>query len=325
MEKVLNQEEIDAVFRAARGAASDGGSSNERKTTPCNFRQAGQIGSDQVRSISALHEGFARNLTHWLAAYLRTSFECNLVSVEQISYREVLSRIPELAYVASFCLNPGGSIGALQLDLSIAFPIIDVLLGGQGSGESQLREATEIEDGILEGVVRIICRELQTAWQPLGLEFVFDQRQQPSQMQRVMAPSELTLCLSFELRMPEARGTLNLIFPSVVATALLRKLSLDWAYQKPQASAEISKQLRQRLLGCSFVVELGLPEVRLRVSDVVRLRPGDLLPLRRSVNSPINLVVGDQRLFTAAAVRKGNARAAQVKSRIELRSTVGGK
>jgi hypothetical protein len=34
--------------------------------------------------------------------------------------------------------------------------------------------------------MRIICRELQSAWQVLALEFEFDERQQSEQVQRLM-------------------------------------------------------------------------------------------------------------------------------------------
>lgn len=315
MEKVLNQEEIDAMFRAARQGKS-AGKPQVPKVLPCNFRQAGQISSDHVRSISALHEVFARNLAHWMAAYLRTAFDCNLVSVEQIPYREVVSRIPDLAYLASLRLNPMEAIGALQLDLSLAFPIIDVLLGGQGASEQQKRDVTEIEEEILQGVVKIMCRGLETAWQPIGLEFVFGQRQQPSQMQRLMPPNEMTLSLSFEIRMSEARGTLNLILPAVVSNALLRKLARDWAYQKPQGTADANSHIRARLMHCAFPVELGLTAVPVRVADLLALQPGNLLPLRRPVGTSASILAGGRELFAANAVRQGNMIAAQVRERI---------
>lgn len=314
MEKVLNQEEIDAMFRAVRGRDGAAAPQPGRKILPCNFRKAGQINSEQVGSISALHEGFARNLTHWLAAYLRTVFECNLVSVEQIPYREVLSRIPEVAYLATFRLNPMDAVGALQLDLTLAFPIIDMLLGGGGKTKAPVRDVTEIEEQILEGVVKIICRELQTAWQPLGLEFVFDQRQQPAQMQRVMAPAEMTLCLSFEIRMSDTHGALNLVFPSVVSNALLRKLAREWAYQRPHASEDARKRLIQKLLNAPFVVQLGLVEVPIRIEELLSLTPGMLLHLRRTADCPATVLVGGCEMFKATPARQLGMRAGQVQA-----------
>lgn len=313
MEKVLNQEEIDAMFRAARGTLQEDARSRNRRISAFNFRQSGQIGSEHVRSISALHEGFARNLTHWLGAYLRMAFECNLVSVEQIPYREALGRIPDLTYLASFRLNPGEAIGALQIDLSVAFPIIDVLLGGQGHCQRQERDVTEIEEQILEGVVRIICRELQSSWQPLGLEFLFDQRQQQAQMQRLIAPDDLTLSLSFEIRMPDVQGVLNLIFPSVVSNAL-RKLSRDWSYQKPHATPETAARLRDNMMNCPFVVELGLPGLPVRVTEILQIAPGTVVPLHIPATTVATLAVAGRPMFSAIPVCRGTSRAAHVQA-----------
>ena len=106
-------------------------------------------------------------------------FEANLVSVEQLSYGEFLQRVPEITYLAAVNVRPLEAVAALELDLALAFPIIDLLLGGRGKTDSEVREITEIEEQILESVVRIICREFQSAWQPLlEVEFIFDQRQQ---------------------------------------------------------------------------------------------------------------------------------------------------
>ena len=49
-----------------------------------NARRAGQIGREQLQAINLLHEGFARNLTHSLGAYLRVVFTATLVSAEHL-------------------------------------------------------------------------------------------------------------------------------------------------------------------------------------------------------------------------------------------------
>src|SRR5580692_9500098 len=232
MEKTLKQNEIDALFKAARSttpeaARPEGG----KRVLPYNFSSAGQISTEQLRAISLLNDLFARNLTHNLAAWLRTRFQVNLVSAEQIPFNEFLLRIPEISYVASVRLEPLGAISVLQLDLALAPPVIDLLLGGEGK-DGPLRELTDIEEAILGSVVEIICRELTAAWQPVGLSFNFERRQMQTQVARIMSVTEKTLCLSFEIRMPHASGLLNLAFPAVVAHTILRGLTSDWGRRR---------------------------------------------------------------------------------------------
>ncbi|MFZ1015404.1 MAG: hypothetical protein WAN28_18820, partial [Terracidiphilus sp.] len=206
MEKTLKQDEIDALFLAAQSAEPDGVQGEVRaRVDPYNFATSGQISTEQLRAISMLNDLFARNLTHNLAAWLRTRFQVNLVSAEQIPFNEFLLRIPEINYVSSVRLEPLGALSVLQLDLGLAPPIIDLLLGGEGR-EGPLREITDIEESILGSVVEIICRELTTAWQSVGLSFNFERRQMQTQAARIMAVSEKTLCLSFEIRMPHCSG-----------------------------------------------------------------------------------------------------------------------
>ena len=324
MEKVLNQEEIDAMFRAARGATGASVPAQQVKYTTWDLRQAGQIKKEQVRAISMLHEGFARTLTHSLGAYLRVVFETNVVSVEQLTFREFLSRIPDLAYSSSFTVNPLGVAGVMVLDLSLTFPIIDLLLGGNGAADQEPREMTEIEEQILEGVVQILCRELETAWQSLGLQFVSEQRLQPAQIRRLMPPNEKALALSFEIKMPASRGMLNVIFPAVVSNALLRKLSREIAYQKPHGSAATGEWLRSRIRECPFTVELDATSLSVPMSTLLKLQPGDVLRLQHSLRQTPKLVVTGQEIFEAVPARRGVTRAAQVVRLIESLTKISG-
>lgn len=247
-------------------------------------------------------------------AYLRIGFECSLVSAEHLTYREFLQRIPEKTYLASCDLAPVGAIGLLQVDLAIAFPIIDVLLGGEGKGSDEVRDITEIEEQVLESVVRIIFRELQTTWAAISLAFNFGQRQQILQAQRLMPPDEKNLCLSFEIKMSDTRGTLNLAVPAVVSNALLRKISADLSYQRPHSPIEARRQIEKKLLNCAFSVELSLPHLNVPLQSLAELAPGIVLPFSRNASEPAVLQVEEVRLCRAAPVRVNARRAARVLS-----------
>lgn len=317
MEKVLNQEEIDAMVRAARsGGTADASLPLQPQVEPWDARRAGQIGREQLQAITTLHEGFARNLTHALGAFLRVVFATTLVSAEHLAYREFLQRIPETTYIASCRLDPMGVNAALQLDLKVAFPIIDLLLGGEGKGMAATRETTDIEEQILDSVARIICRELGTAWQALALVVNFEERLDTGAAGRLMAPQEKVLCLSFEVTMPEVRGGLNLAVPAAVSNALLRKISADWSHRRPRGISDSRPRLMRRLLDCPFQVELGATDVRVAVSALAALAPGLLLPFARSAAEPASLLVAGREMFRAQPARCGQTRAARILERV---------
>jgi flagellar motor switch protein FliM len=274
-----------------------------------------------MHAISLLHESFARNLTNSVGAYLRIGFNAALVSAEYLAYAEFLQRIPEVTYLASLKLEPLGAIGLLQLDLSVAFPLIDVLLGGEGKGAPPSREITEIEEQILETVVRIICRELQTSWQAMSLEFLFEQRQQPQQVQQLLPAEEKTLSLSFEITVAESRGTMNLVVPAVVSNALLRKLTIGFAASQRRSRPDSNHRLQMRLMDCAFDTELCMNSVTVAMSQLASLEPGDLLVLRRRIDLAGTLLISGREMFSATVARRGPMRAAKLLDRCRGRDS----
>ena len=310
-EKTLKQNEIDALFQAALSSTPEAEKAEARaRAVAYNFSSAGQISTEQLRAISMLNDLFARNLTHNLAAWLRTRFQVNLVSAEQIPFNEFLLRIPEISYVASVRMEPLGALAVLQLDLALAPPIIDLLLGGEGR-DGVLRELTDIEESILASVVEIICRELTAAWQPVGLSFNFERRQMQTQVARIMSVTEKTLCLSFEIRMPHSSGLLNLSFPAVVANTILRRLTSDWARRRRHGD-DTRARMETAARRIRFGASLQLPAARMAASAIENLEPGTVLRLDLAANSLSEWKVGGQTLSLAQAIRQGAHRAARI-------------
>ena len=314
MEKALKQDEIDALFEAAQSRSisktAEVRAGVPAKTQPYSFSRAGQINNEQMRAISLLNDIFARNLAHNLGVWLRSRFQVNLVSAEQMPFSEFLLRIPELSYVSSVRLEPLGALSVLQLDLALAPPMIDLLLGGEGR-PGTVRELTDIEESILASVVDVICRELSSAWQPVGLSFNFERRQMQTQVARIMPVTEKTLCLTFEIRMPESSGLLNLAFPAVVSNTILRRLIGEWGKQRRHGN-EIRESLGKRAGLVRFGAALQLPPVRIAARELEDLKVGGMIKLAVPSNRPAELRVAGVPLFDARAVCFGEHRGAHL-------------
>jgi len=316
MKKTLGQHEIDALFSKARESQKADTGAERKKAVPCDLRRANQPTPDHVSAITTLHETFARRLSSSLAAYFRVTFEVNLMSVEQLTYWDFLSRMPELTYFASMHALPIDARAAIQLDMSLAFPIVDVILGGSGQETIETRDLTEIEEQILETVFRLIVQDLQTTWSStMPIEFQFEQRQRNVQMQSTMQPGERILCLTFEARVSDVVGTLAMVFPAVVASALLRRLSAQWSYSERTPSLDSRRRLRELILESRFLADLSLPGSSITIRQLVNLEVGHVLSLPKRAREPVHLNIAGEPMFRAHPVQHGTQRAAKIQER----------
>jgi flagellar motor switch protein FliM len=317
MEKQLGQDEIDLLFASARaGAVNEPAAPGEngepaRRREPYNFSHSGQISNDQMKAISTVNNLFARNLTTNLGGWLRSQFQVALVSGEQMIYSEFLERVPEPAYVCSARLEPLDAPGVVQMDLTLAPPMVDLLLGGSGRA-GPLREPTDIEEQILMSVMEIVVRELNGAWQPVGLKFAIEKRERGAQIARLMPTAEKTLCVSFEIRMPQAQGMLNVCLPAVVLNTILRR-SIAEQDRPRRRSREARARLMDLMGEAKFGAVLQFPSMRLNARELAELSPGKVLRLPLPRHSAAELRVAGLPIFEAQAVRSGEHRGAQVK------------
>jgi len=244
------------MVRAARtGGGADSGH-KEPNVEPWDVHRAGQIGREQLAAITQLHESFARSLTLALGTYLRVCLPPPWYrpSISPTASLPSASRKPLIWPPANWI---HGRPRRPATGSESGFPIIDLLLGGEGKGIAAPRDITEIEDQIVESVARIVCRELGAAWHAIELQVSFEERIELALAQRLMLPNEKILSLSFEVSLLEVRGGLNLAVPVSLSHALLRKISKAWMDSRPRGRPSGGNGCSAGLLQCPFPVELG--------------------------------------------------------------------
>jgi flagellar motor switch protein FliM len=319
MEKILNQEEIDKLFHRSKQSAPKHPVARRRVVKECDFRQGGQLSKDQVRQLTSLHDNFAPSVSNSLGAYLRVAFQMSLVAVEQLTYSEFLGRLPEQTYFSTALLMPVEETAALQMDLPLIFPMIDLLLGGSGNALPEARDLTEIEEQIATTVIGMLWRELQATWQASWrLEFQPGARLKQSQIISLVPSAERVLNVSFEIQLKEVRGVLNLIFPAIVSNVLLRKLSQQGSFHRRRHSVDTASRIRERLLDSSVTVNLDLAHIPLRIRDIVDMQQGTILSLRHSVDEPMLIALNGTAAYKGIPVSCGPTRGGLIQSKLPM-------
>jgi flagellar motor switch protein FliM len=310
MAKVLGQDEIDAMFATARAESESAAAPAVEQFEMYNFGRAGNISNEQMRAIATVNDLFARNLMQSIGAWLRCEYKVQLVSGEQMAYTEFVDRLSEGTYVCSIRLEPLGARGLIEVELVLASPMVDLLLGGKGRPEAP-RQLTEIEDLIMASVVQMMVKELNSAWLPVGLQFTFERRETAGQVARMMPAGERTLCVCFEVKMPEVQGVINICLPAVVLNTILRRLTSG--RDRPRRVAEeVRSRVRDLLSDARVGSTLQFPPMRVAASKIAALSVGSVLRLPIPRHAAAELKVAGHPLGPAWPVRTGEHRGARM-------------
>jgi flagellar motor switch protein FliM len=308
LSRQLSQQEIDAVFQNLE---------DRKRDTPAvkfDFRRPDRIPKSQVRAIHLLHDTFVRNVVSSLSAYLRSYLTVNLVSVEQLSYAEFLDGLPSPTCMVSLGLRPYDGNGVLELNPSLVFPILEMLLGGSGKSSGAIqREITEIEQRLLDGLFRIILNDLREAWKGVTeIDFTIEAMETEPQLLHILAPNEAIVSIGVEIRMGDAVGMMNIALPSIVIKMMRQKFDQQWLVRKTLVTeAEQARGLRM-LGGAALTLEARLEGPRLSVRDFLNLEEGNLLTFDLPIEHPVELKVNGERKFSAQIVSTGKKRACLV-------------
>ena len=291
-DRVLSQDEIDNVFKQVRETHPEDDPS--KKAVPYDFRRPDRIAKDQLRSIHLLHENFARGLASSLSAYLRAYVAVNLVSVEQLSFMEFTQCLPSPTSMIALGMKPFDGNAVLEMNPSLVFPLIEMLLGGTIKAPVKVtREITEIEQSIMDSLIRIILNDLRAAWAGVtAIEFSIETHETEPQLLQILAPNEAVVAISMEVRIGETAGMMNIGIPSIVVKMLRHKFDQQWSLRKTQATEDERGRMLNKLQSAKMRLEARLHGPRMSVEALLDLTEGDVLefdyPLKQLMEFTVN-------------------------------------
>jgi flagellar motor switch protein FliM len=312
MARQLSQQEIDAVFQNMQGRQPD--RAGAKRADPFDFRRPDRIAKSQLRAIHQLHDNFVRNLVSSLSAYLRSYVIVNLVSVEQLSYSEFLECLPSPTCIASLGLRPYDGNAVLELNSSLIFPILEILLGGDGKLQfSAQREITEIEQVLLDGLFRLILRDLREAWKFVTqIDFSIENVETEPQFLQILAPTEAVVAVAIEIRIGDSVGMMNIAMPSIIIKMMRQKFDQQWSLRKSASTDQEQGRVLDLIRTSRLQSEVLLAGPRLLLRDLMNLEEGDVLSFEFPTSRPLDLMLNGEKKYWGKMVDAGRRATFQV-------------
>jgi flagellar motor switch protein FliM len=283
-----------------------------------DFRRPDKFSKDQLRTLQMLHETFARLAGTSLSAMLRSPVSIDLISLEQVPYEEYLRSIGQSVFTI-LALPPLSGQAVLEVEFALVFAMIDRLLGGPGRSINRTN-LTDIEKPLVKTTVERMFLALKSAWE--GIVIVnpaVEGMETSSQFVQIAPPNDIVVTILFEVKIGTQRNAMSLCIPYLVLKPITGKLSAQkWVVNanrkhSPQSRRTIGQQLANTTVECK--IKLGSTDIRFE--EMMQLRPGDLIRLKKSSKEDLQLLVEDIPKFLGKPAVSGRKMVFAVTEKVE--------
>lgn len=326
MTEVLSQDEIDQLLTAISSGDSEADDfkpvSDTRKIKIYDFKRPDKFSKEQLRTVSNMHETFARLTTTSLSAQLRSLVHVHVASVDQLTYEEFIRSIPTPTTLAVVNMDPLKGNAVLEIDPAITFCMIDRLFGGRGiTATNKNRDLTDIEQSVMEGIIVRILANMREAWtQVIDLRPRLGQIETNPQFAQIVPPSEMVVLITLETKVGDEEGMMNFCIPYLTIEPIISKFSSQFWFSSVRRSSttQYLGTLKEKLASVDMEVVAEVGSINLPVRDVLALKVGDVVRLSNTkVGEPFSLSVGNKKKFYCQPGIVGKKMAVQVTGKIE--------
>lgn len=317
--EVLSQNEIDALLSALStgemSAEDFKKDEEEKKVKVYDFKRALRFSKDQIRSLTRIHENFARILTTYFSAQLRTYVQISVVSADQVPFEEFVRSVPKMTILNIFDVPPLDGHILMEVNPNIGYAMMDRVMGGKGIGMNKIENLTEIETKIMSNLFERAFDNLRDAWSNIAeIDPMLAEFEVNPQFLQMVSPNETVVVISMNTTIGETSGMINICIPHVVLEPIIPKLSVSyWMQTKAKENDPLeSEKLEKRIKTAQVPVVAELGSSDITIDDFLMLDIGDVIQLNKRIDAPLIVKVGEIPKFTAQPGEQNKKLAVQI-------------
>jgi flagellar motor switch protein FliM len=297
-------------------ASSGKDKGSEKQVRPYNFWSPEHFSKDQMRAVELVHEDLAERLTSSLPSFMRASLRPRVVHSEQGRFHDFLKDLPPSSLFHMIALAPLPGQMVITISPDVSYVILEQRLGGQGQHGKKNRPLTEIDQFLLRGMVEHMLNDIKASWtKVVAIEPSLEDSTVNQHWVQMVMGNERMMLITFELVLQNVTGTMNIYIPFTMLKPIASVLNphVWFSGRKERQTDLLARQtaadsLSQVIL--NLRVFLGEAEISFR--ELVKLKPGDIIPLETSVHQDFEVFVANRTCFQARVGKVGNRLAAQI-------------
>lgn len=285
---VISDEEVAALLEKEKGGGA---------VKAYDLAGTQRITRGRLPALETIHDTFARSFRVALFNLLQREPQVTFEGVKTQKAGDYLAQIRTPASLDVCRIKPLPGSALIVTDPKLVFLMVDTYFGGPGRAVERAddRGLTPTENRFVQLILRQAAVDLAQAWTPVAqVEVELVKHESNPLFASVAAPTDSVLVNRFHVELPAGGGNLDLVMPATMIDPLREVLTAGIVAHAAGAEAWVPT-LVQHLNETQLEVRAVLCEVQITLGDLMRLKPGDVIPI--DPPRDVKLCAGDRPLF----------------------------
>jgi flagellar motor switch protein FliM len=281
---VLSQEEIDALLHGVDSGAIDTETEPQASGDARNYDFTSQerIVRGRMPTLEMINERFARHFRIGLFNMLRRSAEISIGAVKMVKFAEYMHTLYVPTSLNLVRVKPLRGTALFVLDPKLVFILVDNFFGGDGRFLTKIegREFTPTEVRVIQMILDQAFADLRESWAPvMKVEFEYMNSEVNPQFANIVSPTEVVVVSTFKIELEGGGGDMHVTMPYSMVEPIRELLDAGIQSDRTDVDERWLNALRDEMKLAGVELASTLAETTLTVSEVMALRPGDIISL----------------------------------------------
>ncbi len=249
---------------------------------------------ERITRLRALAEHLAYNLSEAFSESLRAATHVTVGDIDDATFGEFVLCLDDPTCFVTLCTKDERATFVLNIELSILFPMIERMLGGDlGAASIEPRSLTEIERRLAIRIVELFLDE----WKAVCMQVdsldpeTVTVDSSPCRVE-ALACKEAVTHTRFEVSLGQASGVISLVMPRSVADKCEPLVGEASSYRASSRDGQSEDPVH---------VSVVLAETELPAADVNDLQVGDVIDTEKVPDDALEVTVDGERRFKGKA------------------------
>ncbi len=294
MEKILSQDEVDALLRGV----SDG--DVETESEEIEEPQDGPIPYDlgnqewvirgRMPTLDVIHQQFSRLFRLALSEMLRKTVEVTITNQSVMKFGEFTKRLPVPAYLQIISMEPLRGTAMVATDAATVYLLVDHFFGGAGQThvKPEGQDFTLIEQRVMRTVMAMGLKDLQKAWEPVQKVLIKTVRAEMNpQLASIVLPADVVIVVTLGIELGNSVGDLHLCLPYAMLEPIRERLQVSFQSDFYEVDHGWVHRFSNRIKDAPVNISVTLGETELSIEEFMHFKPGDVITLDQSTTQPL--------------------------------------